>query len=160
MAVSVGWACWLQKSEQQPRREPPPSGQTDTGDSKPAPAIPNLPGMTPRAPRLVMEMDDDALRKEKERRTSAEWRQRGAGSTSSNSPKSPVTLAPLDGVFGVDIGGTLAKLVFLGEPLHCASPSEHSAPICRWSVSVKLLGSRTCLRFVLRREDQSRRLGR
>jgi hypothetical protein len=47
-----------------------------------------------------------------ERRTSAEWRQRGSSSVSSNSPKSPV-LPPVDGVFGVDIGGTLAKLVFL-----------------------------------------------
>jgi hypothetical protein len=45
-------------------------------------------------------------------RSSAERRQRELSmSTSSNSPKS-VDL-PVDGVFGVDIGGTLAKLVFL-----------------------------------------------
>jgi type II pantothenate kinase len=34
-------------------------------------------------------------------------------SAGSLSPRSPLSLAPLEGAFGVDIGGTLAKLVFL-----------------------------------------------
>lgn len=57
-------------------------------------------------------------------RSSADRRQRDSStSTSSNPPKS--SGLPADGVFGVDIGGTLAKLVFL-EKVDGADSSKHT----------------------------------
>lgn len=56
------------------------------------------------------EVADDARRLQW--RSSADRRQGASTPMSANSPTSTVS-APVDGVFGVDIGGTLAKLVFL-----------------------------------------------
>ena len=97
--VGVALACCLRQSH-------PAAG----ADAPPAPASsPVGMDLTP-----ADDADEEASGTGRgRRRSSAEWRRRAAAAE--NSPKSPpASLAPLEGVFGVDIGGTLAKLVFLG----------------------------------------------
>lgn len=66
---------------------------------------------------------NDALKQQW--RNSAGRRQREATPAASNSPKSADLPQPIDGVFGVDIGGTLAKLVFL-EKVGDTGSSKHT----------------------------------
>ena len=68
------------------------------------------------------EATNDALKQQW--RSSAGRRQREATPVASNSPKS-ADMPPIDGVFGVDIGGTLAKLVFL-EKVDDTGSSKHT----------------------------------
>lgn len=112
--AGVGLTCLLQTSpspEPPPRRlrtKIPPLGPFQEAVPHSPPEPPSPSGLPSPPPPQTQVADSSATR------TTADFHD-SVSSADSLSPRSPpaAQLAPLEGVFGVDIGGTLAKLVFL-----------------------------------------------